>query len=91
MADEPADLTLQLLREMRAEMREQRKLLLTTIDYSRRLGTRIDQIEHKIIGLREDLELMIRAELMGALAHRDTLMDERLDRLADRVAELEGR
>ena len=88
-----ADNTLLLsnLRDIRTDMREQRALLFTLTEFTRRLDRRMDQLDQRLADLKDDLELMIRSELLGRLAHRDTVMDEKLEQLADRVAALEAK
>ena len=79
----------QMLQEMRAlrkEVAEIRTLTLQTIEYSRR-------IERRMTEQRDDLELMIKAELGGALAHMQTQMENHLqlemDKLDARIRALE--
>ena len=89
LADEPADLTIRLLREIRAEMRDQRSLLLSLTSFTQRLDRRMDQLDHRLANLKDDLELMIKAELMGAMSHRDIQLDERLAQIEERMGALE--
>lgn len=91
MPDAPADLTLSLLREIRTELRDHRSLLINLIDFTRRLDRRIDHFDRRLSEVKDDVELMIRSELMGSQAHRDTLLNERLEQLADRLTALETR
>lgn len=58
------------MREQRAEMREQRTLLLALADGLRRL-------ERRQVELKDDLELMVRSELMGRTAHMETQAEHR--------------
>ena len=78
-------------RAIRAENRESRGLLLSLAEQLRRLDRRIDDVERRIVEQRDDLELMIKAELMGRLGHFETQIDHRLGRIEDRVAALEHR
>jgi predicted nucleic acid-binding Zn-ribbon protein len=78
-------------RAIRAENREARGLLLSLSEQLRRLDRRVDDIERRIVEQRDDLELMIKAELMGRLGHFETQIDYRLARIEDRVAALEHR
>ncbi len=92
-----ARLCQQLLQETRAlrrEVGEVRTLSLQTVDYARR-------IERRVSEQRDDLELMIKAELGGGLAHMQTQLEHHLrpiqdrlmglDRLEARVTALENR
>lgn len=81
-------LLLALLQEIRKEQKDQRTLLLQTVEYMRRMESRLDA---RIAHLRDDLELMIKAELMGRLTHFETALEQRIDAMSDRLAEIETR
>ena len=66
MVDADSSLLLTLLREMRAEMRDLRTATLGNIDGTRRLERRMSE-------LRDELELMLKAEALGRAAHFETL------------------
>lgn len=94
--------TLDEVSDLRREVREQRQLSLTTVDYLRRLEKQFDArfvalearmaaLETRVAAIPDDMELMLKSELLGRLAHRDTVMDEKLEQLADRIAALEAR
>ena len=79
MAEEPENLTLRLLREiradqhaMRAELREHSRLLVALSENGRRIERRLEE-------LRDDLELMLKAELMGRLAHFETRIEQMIE------------
>ncbi|WP_407522777.1 hypothetical protein [Methylobacterium oryzisoli] len=91
MTESTPDLTLAILREIRTELRDHRALLLSLTEFTRRLDRRIDHLDRRFSEVKDDLELTIKVELMGSLAHRDTLLDERLERLSDRIAAVEAR
>ena len=71
---------LEILKEIRKEVRDVRSLLLQTVDHTRR-------IERRVTEQRDDLELMIKSELMGALGNFEVrmmnLIEERLAEKAD--------
>lgn len=80
-----------LLLEIRKEQRDQRSLLLQTSEYVRKLGqhteTRLLAIERKILNveermsaLKDDLELMIKSELMGSLTNFETRIENLIER-----------
>lgn len=81
-------LLVSLLCDIRREQGEQRSLLLNLVEYARKLDQRLDQVERRlddrIISLRDDLELMLKAELVGKLTHFETRIDERLAELESR-------
>ena len=98
MATEPENLVLTLLRGIRAEIGEHRTLLLALADQGRRTERRLDAMEHRmgemerrITDLRDDIELMLKAELMGRFANFETRFERHIDDLADRVTALETR
>ena len=78
--------TLQEARALRKEVADIRTLTLHAIEYSRR-------IERRVSEQRDDLELMIKAELGGAFAHMQTQMEnhqqQEMDRLVARIRALE--
>ncbi len=96
MSDQPDDLVLQHLRLIRAELRDVRTLTLRLADQGRQLDQRISHVDQRISQvdqpidmLKDDLELIIRTELMGQLGHFETVMGTQLDTLSTRVAALE--
>jgi hypothetical protein len=84
------------LREMRREVGEQRSLLLALTDQGQRLDRRMSDVERRMGDverrpgeMRDDIELMLKAELMGRMGNFETQVGHRLDALADRVAALD--
>jgi hypothetical protein len=77
-----------LLRDTRREQGEQRSLLLSLVEYARKPEQRLDQTERRlhdrIISVRDDLELMLKAQLIAKLTHFETRIDERLAELESR-------
>jgi hypothetical protein len=67
---------------LRGEVREVRTLSLQTVDYARR-------IERRVSEQRDDLELMIKAELSGGLAHMQTQLEHHLRPIHDRLLDLD--
>jgi len=61
-----------ILKEIRAEMRDHRTLLLQLVDASRRHDRRFNDLEHRLSDLGGELELMLKGELMGRLTHFET-------------------
>ena len=96
MAEADDSLMLAILKELRADMRQQRALLLQLSEASRRHDRRFDDmkrrfgdVERRISDTRAELELMLKAELLGSLTHFETQMDERIAQLENRVSALE--
>jgi hypothetical protein len=69
---------LRLLRDIRREMTDQRTLLLALVEQGQRL-------ERRITETRDDIELMLKAELMGRLGNFETRFEQRLDDLEHRT------
>lgn len=84
-------LLLNLLKEIRTEQRDQRTLLLQSVEYSRRIERRLDALDRRTGELRDDLELMIKAELMGRLGHFEIQIEHALGRMSDRLDAMEVR
>jgi uncharacterized protein YhaN len=76
-------------REMRREMGEQRSLLLALADQGQRLDHRMSDVERRMGEMRDDIELMLKTELMGRMGMFEAQVGHRLDELTDRVAALE--
>ena len=83
MSDQPGNIVLDLLRTLRRENVDMRPLLLGLVAQGQRL-------ERRMTEMRDEIELMLKAELMGRLGNFETQMEHRLDPLSDRLATLEG-
>jgi hypothetical protein len=59
------DIRVVLLRDIRREMTDQRTLLLALVDQGQRLERRISET-------KDDIELMLKAELMGRMGNFET-------------------
>jgi predicted nucleic acid-binding Zn-ribbon protein len=90
MSEADFSLTVSIVKEIRAELREHRTMLLQLIDASRRHDRRLEEVERRIADTRDELELVLKGELLGRLGHFETRIDEKLAQLADRVQALEG-
>jgi hypothetical protein len=89
MAEADSALMLAILRELRAEAQQHRTMLLQLLDATRRHDRRFSEVELRISDIRAELELMLKAELLGRLTHFETQIDERLAQLADRISAVE--
>jgi hypothetical protein len=97
MTEADSSLMLATLRELPSEAQQHRTMLLQLIDATRRHDRRFDEIDRRfgevelrISDVRAELELMLKAELLGRLTHFETQIDERLAQLGDRISTLEG-
>jgi hypothetical protein len=81
--------TLQEVRESRKEVGQIRSLALQTIEYARRIERRVDNVDRRVLEQRDDLELMIKAELGGQLAHVQTQFENYLQPIHDKVLEID--
>jgi|SRR5271155_399546 len=77
-------------RELRAELQQHRTMLLQLVDATRRHDRRFEEIETRISDTRAEIELMLKAELLGRLTRFKSQIDERLAQLSDRVSPLEA-
>ena len=89
MAEADDSRMLAILKELRAEMRQHRTLLLQLSEAVHRFERRFGDIERRVSDTRDEIELMLKAELLGSLTHFETRMDERIAQLEDRVSALE--
>ena len=81
--------TLQETRALRKEVADVRTLSLQTVEYARRIERRVDEVERRVVEQRDDLELMIKAELGGALANMQTQLENHLRPIQDRFLQLD--
>ncbi|GBQ52275.1 hypothetical protein ACM0P6_02785 [Komagataeibacter sucrofermentans] len=81
MTVDTSSLILEQLRLIRKEIADLRTVTLANADRSRRLERRLEE-------MRDDIELMMKAELMGRLGHFETQVEARLDAMSDRIGEI---
>jgi hypothetical protein len=83
-------LMLEILKQIQRDLSDQRRLLLSLVEYVHRLEQRSEErftaLDRRLSNMKDDIELMVKAELMGRLTHFETQMDERIAQLSDRVA-----
>ena len=79
MSGEPTDAVLLQLRAIRRENADVRAVLLGLVAQGQRLERRMGE-------MRDDLELMLKAELMGRMGNFETRMEAQLE--AERVRDL---
>jgi len=80
-------LVLRILREIRSEQSQHRTLIRQTIDTLPRMEQRLDArttaLDLRVAGLSDDLELMIKSEVMGRMTNFETKYEHRLDKLEE--------
>lgn len=62
---------------MRSDMADMRRAILQLIDKAMRHERRFDELERRIVEAKDDIELMMRSEVMGRLAYFETKMEAR--------------
>lgn len=78
MNDEPDNVVLRHLRDIRRDLTDQRTLLLSLVDQVQRMERRL---ERRISETKDDIELMLKAELMGRMGNFETRFEARLEAL----------
>lgn len=79
-----AEQTLSEVRQLRKEVADIRTLALQGTEFTRRMERRVNE-------LKDDLELMLKSELMGQLTHVETRLEASIDALSERVSAIELR
>jgi len=62
---------------MRGDMADMRRAILQLIDKAMRHERRFDELERRIVETKDDIELMMRSQVMGRLANFETRMEAR--------------
>ena len=82
-----------ILEGIRADMRRRRTVLLQVAEAVRRHDRRFDEmerrfgdVERRISDTGAEIELMLKAKLLGRLTHFEARMDERIARFEGRLA-----
>jgi hypothetical protein len=83
-------LVLEILKEIRKEQRDQRTLLLLTAERVDRLDRHFERkflsLEERMSSMKDDLAMMIKSELLGALTNFQNKIEIYVDqRLAERT------
>jgi hypothetical protein len=83
-------LMLEILKEIRKEQRDQRTLLLLTAERVDRLDRHFERkflsLEERMSSMRDDLAIMIKSELLGALTNFQNKIEIYVDqRLAEKA------
>ncbi len=75
-------LLLSMLRDIRREQRESRDLLVSLTQH---VLARFDDLEKRVTSriddLKEELQLVLKAEVLGRISHLETRLDDKLDEL----------
>jgi predicted nucleic acid-binding Zn-ribbon protein len=72
-------------RAIRAQLRDMQTIVLAVADQGRRIERRVTEIDRRFNDQRDDLELMIKAELMGRLGNFEIKIEHRLDAFEERM------
>jgi hypothetical protein len=75
-----------LLRAIRRENADFRTLLLGLVTQGQRLERRMGELDRRMIEMRDDIELMLKSEVMG----RETRIERLIEALSERIAALES-
>ena len=70
-------------RQIKADLNDIRSLMLSQIDYSRRLERRLSEV-------RDDLEMMFKSELMGRVGNFEMRIGQNINDLDIRICALEN-
>ena len=96
MVDEADNLMLRLLREMRAEHMQDRRLLVQIAEVLRKMEQRLEgrisavdqrlaSIDQRFNELKDDLELLLKSQIMGSQTNFEIKFDQRLQEIEDRL------
>ncbi|MDY6925090.1 MAG: hypothetical protein SWI22_14165 [Pseudomonadota bacterium] len=78
-----AEQTLAEVRQLRKEVADVRTLALQSTEFTRRMERRVNE-------LKDDLELMLKSELMGQLTNVESRIEASIDGLSERVSAIEA-
>lgn len=78
-----AEQTLTEVRQLRKEVGDVRTLALQGTEFTRRMERRVNE-------LKDDLELMLKSELMGQLTNVETRIEASIEGLSERVSAIEA-
>lgn len=78
-----AEQTLTEVRQLRKEVGDVRTLALQGTEFTRRMERRVNK-------LKDDLELMLKSELMGQLTNVETRIEASIEGLSEQVSAIEA-
>ncbi|MBU1384086.1 MAG: hypothetical protein KKG14_07885 [Alphaproteobacteria bacterium] len=78
-----AEQTLAEVRQLRKEVADVRTLALQSTEFTRRMERRVNE-------LKDDLELMLKSELMGQLTNVESRIEASIDGLSERGSAIEA-
>mgnify|MGYP001302931458 CR=1 FL=1 len=81
--------TLDETRALHGEVADVRTLSLQTVEYSRRIERRVGEVDRRVSEQRDDLELMVKAELSGGMANIQTQLENYLQPIKDKLLQLD--
>ena len=93
MSDPSGTITLdgigRLLRELQTDVRQNRRDIEMVLPVMTSLVEQVRRMDRHMAELKDDMELMIRAELMGSVGNLRNRTERELEELGDRVSRLE--
>jgi predicted nuclease with TOPRIM domain len=87
LADADSNLTLAILKDIRADLRNQQTLLLQLSEAQRRHTQRFADLKRRLTEIMPELELMLKSEVMGRLTQFETRIDDRIEELTARFSD----
>jgi len=85
-----ADVTLEMLQVLIQRSLDEQKTLRREVGEVRSLAVALAEqgrrIERRVAEVRDDIEVMVKAELMGRLGHFEAQLEARLESIEDRLA-----
>jgi hypothetical protein len=74
-----------LMQKMLNETGDLKGLVLALTEQQRRLERRIGDVDRRLGEVRDDIEVMLKAELMGRMGHFETRIEARLEAIEARL------
>jgi len=87
MSDDPDNVVLRHLRDIRREMRDHRTLLAGLVDQGQRLERRMGELDRRMGEIKDDIELMLKAELMARMGNFESRFEARLEALESQTGD----
>ena len=84
MSDDPDNVVLRHLRDM---MRDHRTLLAGLLDQGQRLERRIGELDRRMGEIKDDIELMLKAELMARMGNFESRFEARIGALESQAGD----
>jgi len=72
-------------RAIRKDIRDVTKVALSTLDHGRRVERNLAELRRHLDEIRDDIELVVKSEIMGRFADVETRLDARLDQAINEI------